>query len=294
MTRMVKTQLIVFAIVGILAMIYVGINYARLPRLSGVAEYPVTVQMPDSGGLFPNAEVTYQGVPVGRVASMQLTDQGVNANLKLSKSAPKVPATATAVVASRSAIGEQFIDLRPTSSGAPYLEKGSVISKDKVTLPAPLEDVVNTALDFAESVPVDDLQTIVEELGKAFNGQGENLTRLVDSLNNLSKAGYDSLNETISLLQHSGRVLATQAQQSDAILSWSKNLDLVTATLASADPDVRRLLTTGQTSAVALSNMLQKQGGDITKFVKELAPTIKNAVAPADSADNMANSAFVA
>ena len=124
-------------------------------------------------------------------------------------------------------------------------------------------------------MPVDDLQTIVEELGKAFNGQGENLTRLVDSLNNLSKAGYDSLNETISLLQHSGRVLATQAQQSDAILTWSKNLDLVTATLASADPDVRRLLTTGQTSAVALSNMLQKQGGDITKFVKELAPTIK-------------------
>lgn len=286
MTRMVKTQLIVFAIVGILAMIYVGINYARLPRLSGVAEYPVTVQMPDSGGLFPNAEVTYQGVPVGRVASMQLTDQGVNANLKLSKSAPKVPATATAVVASRSAIGEQFIDLRPTSSGAPYLEKGSVISKDKVTLPAPLEDVVNTALDFAESVPVDDLQTIVEELGKAFNGQGENLTRLVDSLNNLSKAGYDSLNETISLLQHSGRVLATQAQQSDAILTWSKNLDLVTATLASADPDVRRLLTTGQTSAVALSNMLQKQGGDITKFVKELAPTIKNAVAPTGYATN--------
>ena len=128
MTRMVKTQLIVFAIVGILAMIYVGINYARLPRLSGVAEYPVTVQMPDSGGLFPNAEVTYQGVPVGRVASMQLTDQGVNANLKLSKSAPKVPATATAVVASRSAIGEQFIDLISPGESQAYFASGDTIT----------------------------------------------------------------------------------------------------------------------------------------------------------------------
>lgn len=109
----------------------------------------------------------------------------------------------------------------------------------------------------------------------------------MDSLNNLSKAGYDSLNRGRS------RCCSTpagswprRAEQSDAILSWSKNLDLVTATLASSDPDVRRLLTTGQTSAVALSNLLQKQGGDITKIVKELAPTVKNAIAPTGYATN--------
>jgi len=248
--------------------------------LAGLAEFPITVQLPDSGGLFANAEVTYQGVPVGRVQSMTLTENGVDANIRIRRGAPKIPQSAAAVVASRSAIGEQYLDLRPKTAGGPYMTSGSVVKRDDVTLPQPLEDVVNTALDFAESVPVDDLRTIVEELGKAFNGQGENLTKLVTSLNTLSKAGYDSLGDTIELLAHSSRVLATQAEQSDAILAWSKNLDVVTATLASADPDVRRLLTTGQTSATALSNLLQKQGADITTVVKDLGSVAKTAIAP--------------
>ncbi|MFT4201105.1 MlaD family protein, partial [Gordonia sp. (in: high G+C Gram-positive bacteria)] len=178
MTRLVKIQLTAFAILGIVAMLIVGTSYARLPRLAGISEYPITVQLKDSGGIFPNAEVTYQGVPVGRVESLKLTDDGVNANVRISRHAPKIPASAEVAIASRSAIGEQYMDLRPTSASGPFLKSGSIIHSDKTELPPPLEDVVNSALDFAESVPVEDLQTIVEELGKAFNGQGENLTRL--------------------------------------------------------------------------------------------------------------------
>ncbi|GAB10037.1 Mce family protein [Gordonia araii NBRC 100433] len=266
------------AIIGIVALIVGAFKVVHVDRLFGAGVYEVTAALPASGGIFTNAEVTYQGVPVGRVAGLQLTRSGVDVTLQLDKDKPRVPASAVAVVANRSAIGEQFVDLRPTSTGAPFLESGARITE--YSLPAPLEDVVDSALDFAESVPVDDLRTIVEELGKAFNGQGENLTRLVTSLNTLSKAGYDSLGDTIALLQHSNKVLSTQAEQSDAILAWSKNLDLITATLAGADPDLRRLLTTGQTSASALSNLLQEQGGDITALLKDLGSVTRTAIAP--------------
>ncbi|MFT3900965.1 MAG: MlaD family protein [Gordonia sp. (in: high G+C Gram-positive bacteria)] len=286
MLRRTKIQLIAFAILGIVAMLVVGNNYARLPQLAGLSDYPVTVHLKDSGGIFANAEVTYQGVKVGRVQSLTMTKDGVDANLRINKNAPKIPASANVAVASRSAIGEQYLDLRPTSAGGPYLAKGSVIQSDNTTLPPPLEDVVNSALDFAESVPVDDLHTIVEELGKAFNGQGENLTRLVNSLNTLSQAGYDSIGDTIALLQSSSKVLSTQREQSDAILQWSKNLQVVTATLASADPDVRRLLTTGQTSAAAISTLLQKQGGDITAALKDLGSVTRTAIEPTGFATN--------
>ena len=40
---------------------------------------------------------------------------------------------------------------------------------------------------------MDDLRTVVTELGKAFNGNAENLRSLVDSLTNLSQAGLDNL-----------------------------------------------------------------------------------------------------
>ncbi|AFR47653.1 MULTISPECIES: MCE family protein [Gordonia] len=267
--KLVKIQLIVFVIVGLVALVYVGAKYARLDKLAGVGMYTVTAKLPDSGGIFTNAEVTYQGVPVGRVGKLTLTSEGVDVALDIDSGGPEIPASATAVVANRSAIGEQFVDLQPTSSEGPYLKGGDTITK--YSLPEPLEDVVASAIDFTDSIPVDDLNTVITELGRAFNGQGENLTRLVDSLGKLSRAGVDNLSETVALIQNSNVVLGTQADQSDAILTWSRNLNLVTATLASADPDLRRLLTTGTLSATQISELIQKNGNDLSKVVKDLA-----------------------
>ncbi|KAF0968532.1 MULTISPECIES: MCE family protein [Gordonia] len=267
--KLVKIQLIAFVIVGLVALAYVGAKYARLDKLVGVGMYTVTAELPASGGIFTNAEVTYLGVPVGRVGALDLTQEGVDVKLELDSGGPKIPASAVAVVASRSAIGEQYVDLQPTSASGPYLENGSTIRESR--LPEPLEDVVKSAVDFTSSIPVDDLHTVITELGNAFNGQGENLTRLVDSLGKLSRAGVDNLSEVVGLIQDSNVVLATQADQSDAILSWSRNLDLITATLASSDPDLRRLLTTGTLSATQISELIQKNGNDISKVVKDLA-----------------------
>lgn len=272
-TRLVKIQLIVFAIIGILAIVFVGANYAQLDKLAGLGRYPVTVQMGDSaGGIFTNAEVTYRGVPVGRVGEMSLRPGGVNVTLDLNSRGPKIPASAVAVIANRSAIGEQFVDLQPPNSSGPYLSKGSVITDYR--LPPVLQDVMTDTIALTESVPVDDLTTVVHELGLAFNGQAENMDRLVNSLITLSKSGYDNLDETISLIQNSNAVLATQAEQSDEILAWSKNLELVTAQLASSDPAVRRILTDAPMTATELSSFLQHNGADATKLIHQLGETV--------------------
>ncbi|GAC67907.1 MCE family protein [Gordonia soli] len=276
-SKTVKIQLIVFVVVALVATVYVGAKYVRLDKLAGFGKYTVTAEMKDSGGIFSNAEVTYQGVPVGRVGDIVLTKSGVDVKLEIDKNSPDIPDTATAVVANRSAIGEQYVDLQPSTTSGPYLTNGSVITKSSV--PPPLEDVVSSAIDFTSSIPVDDLHTVITELGKAFNGQGENLNRLTDSLSKLAKAGADNLSSTLSLIENSDVVLSTQAAQSDEILTWSRNLDLVAAQLASSDPDVRRLLTTGTASATQLSAFIQEQGGDLSTVVKQLAGTVRE-IAP--------------
>ncbi|MBJ7290371.1 MCE family protein [Williamsia sp.] len=274
MSKLVKWQLIVFVIVGVVAIVYVGATYARLDKLVGIGQYTVHADFKDSGGIFTNAEVTYQGVPVGRVGSLELRPDGVRVNLLLDSGGPKVPASSQAVVANRSAIGEQFVDLRPASAGGPYLKNDSVISD--TSIPTPVQDVISSAVDFTGSVPLNDLTTVVTELGKAFNGNGENLKVLVDSLSNLAKTGNDNLPQTISLIRNADTVLGTQADQSDAILDWSKNLGLITNQLATSDPDIRRLLTTGTASATQISALLTRSGGDVTTVVRNLAKDVRN------------------
>jgi phospholipid/cholesterol/gamma-HCH transport system substrate-binding protein len=276
-SKVVKWQLIIFVVVGVVALVYVGATYARLDRVVGVGSYTVKAEFADSGGIFTNGEVTYRGVPVGRVGPLTLQPDGVQVELVLDSGGPDIPDSAVAVVANRSAIGEQYVDLRPKNSSGPYLKEGSVITD--TLIPPPLQDVLKSAVDFTGSIPVDDLRTVVTELGKAFNGNADNLESLVDSLANLSKAGLDNLPQTISLIQNSNTVLGTQAEQSDEILAWSRNLELVTETLQASDPAIRRLLTTGTASATQISQLLQDSGGDLTTVVHNLAETV-NTIAP--------------
>ena len=74
----------------------------------------MTANFVAGGGLYKNANVTYRGVAVGRVESVGLTPNGVDAEMRLNSGTP-VPSNVTAIVKSVSAIGEQYIDLVPPS-----------------------------------------------------------------------------------------------------------------------------------------------------------------------------------
>src|SRR5690625_4569040 len=121
LTRKNRIHLLIFGVVTLLAVGYAGGKYVGVDRLFGSRGYIVQVELADSGGIFANAEVAYRGVTVGRVHSLDLTDTGVTANVDIENDAPQIPADSDAVVANRSAIGEQYIDLRPQSTGEPYL-----------------------------------------------------------------------------------------------------------------------------------------------------------------------------
>ncbi|WP_132991947.1 MCE family protein [Gordonia zhaorongruii] len=284
LSRLVRIQLLLIAILAIVATAFGGVRYARLDQAVGVGVYRVTVAMPDAGGLFPQSQVTYRGVPVGRVSDMRLTADGIEAELMLESSGEDIPESAEAFVANRSAIGEQFLDLRPVSAGGPFLHDGSLITK--VHFPPKLDEVTESAIELTETVPIDDLRAVVSELGLAFEDRGDDLTRLVDSLGELSATGVEHLEDTLGLLRNSAVVLGTQAEQSDEILSWSKNIDVVTATLASADPAVRRILSNGPRAASALSTFLRSNGGDATKLIGQLSGTVRE-IAPTSFSTGM-------
>ena len=279
MTRLVKVQLIVFAVIGVLAIVYVGAKYARLDKLVGLSTYDVTLHMDDASGVFTNAQVTYRGVPVGLVGDMEMVPSGgVDVTLLLDSGGPDVPDSAVAVLANRSAIGEQFIDLQPKNDQGPFLKKGSRIKGAEV--PPKLQDVIADTITLTKTVPVEQLSKVINELGQAFNGKGDDLTRLVASLDKISKDGVENIDSIVGLIKSSNVVLGTQAEQSDEILAWSKNLDLVAAQLTASDPDIRRILATVPRTASSLSQFLQDNGDDATQLIHQLGETV-NHVGPA-------------
>lgn len=277
MSRLVRIQLIVFVVVALLGIVYVGARYVRLDRMLGLGHFVVTVTMSESGGLHTNSEVTYRGVPVGRVGSVRLTASGVETEVQIDSGSPAIPASARAYVSNRSAIGEQYLDLRPDSGDGPYLRAGSRI--DGAAVPIPVQELITQVDSLARSVDLAALHTTVVELGTAFNGKGDDLAVLTDALLKFTETGVASLPDVIALIRDGNIVLGTQAAQSGAITRFSEGLNQLTAQLRSSDPDIRRLIGTGTVAGNSVNQLLATSGGPLTVTLGNLR-AVAMAVAP--------------
>ncbi|NNH75361.1 MCE family protein [Nocardia uniformis] len=277
MTRLVRFQLIFFVVIAVVGVVFVGAKYVRLDNMLGFGQYHVQVRADQTGNISKGAEVTYRGVPVGRVGKLEITPDGVLITLDMDSGAPKVPRNAKAVVANRSAIGEQYVDLMPTSAGAPYLEDGSII--DGAQTPIPVETLLSSVDHFASTTDLVALSTTITELGKAFDGKGDDLQILVDSLAKFTETGVEALPQTLQLIRDAQTALTTQAEQSPAILQFSDGLDRLSAQLRSNDPDIRRLIGTGTDAGDQIAKLLQESGEPLTRDLANLRVLLK-AVSP--------------
>ncbi|MBT2408013.1 MULTISPECIES: MCE family protein [unclassified Streptomyces] len=256
-TGTVKTQLLAFTLVTVIGVSYVGAEYTGLAERVLDRGYTVRADFADSGGIYSGAEVTYRGVPVGRVGDLRLTGSGgVSVGLLLEDS-PRIPADSLAVVANRSAVGEQYVDLQPRSGSGPYLRDGSSIPRHDTRVPMPTTDLILSLDRLVNSVDKQDLRITVDELGKGFSGTGPHLTRLVDSGNALVEAASDSLPQTIALIEDSRKVLKTQADQGSAITSFSRDLAALTAQLRASDGDIRALMANGTSAAQQVDSLMR-------------------------------------
>jgi virulence factor Mce-like protein len=268
--RRTKVQLSLFLVVALVGMSYLGFNYVGLDRLILGSGYDVAADFRDSGGIFVNAEVTYRGVAVGRVSDMKLVDDGVRVVMQIKPDADPIPADTDAFVATRSAVGEQYVILRPKQNKGPYLKDGSVIPQDRTGIPVPVEQLMLNLDKLSTSIDQEKLRIVVDELGKAFAGSGDDLGRLIDNGDLLLARAEKSLPQTLRLIRDGQTVLTTQTDSRSAIRQWAADLRLVSDTLVSSDHDIRTLVVNAPDASAALQQLVQNAGPGLGSLVRNL------------------------
>lgn len=258
----VKLQLLVFLVITIIGVSYLGVRYVGIGAGLFNHQFTVELNLADSGGIFTNAEVTYRGVSIGRVGELHLTPNGVRADLNL-QTTDKIPSRTRAVVADRSAVGEQYVDIQPTTDSGPYLHAGSVIPQSATQIPVSTDTLLRNVDQLVRSIPPKDVGIVLDELNKGFNGSGPDLQRLIDSSNNLIQTANDTYPDTASLLKNGRTVLDTAATHGGELKSFSHNLASLTDELRKDDPQIRGDL---NATLPALN-----QGNDL---INRLSPTL--------------------
>lgn len=273
MSRATRIKLLAFAVIASLSVAVVGGKYAGLDRLFGSSGYRVTMRLADSGGIFVNSLVTYRGITVGEVTALKLTESGVDAELNISEDAPPIPAGSMAVVTNRSAVGEQYVDLRPEHTEGPYLERGSVISQDRTLLPTSPFSMLSNVDKLVSSVRPDSLRTIVDESYLAFADAGPDLQQLLDTAQSFTKEARENLPATRQLLTSARTVLRTQQRHADDLTSFSSGLQKIARQFAKSDPDLRKIIARAPDVGRQVSDFLAVSGNDLTLLFANLLTT---------------------
>jgi phospholipid/cholesterol/gamma-HCH transport system substrate-binding protein len=194
----------------------------------------VTATFDDVGDLVTQHSVQMADIRVGRVTSIDLTDD-FRARVTMSlDGSVKIPKDSTPVVSKTSLLGEKYIELRPTGEAheGPFLQDGDDLGEG---IEAPeLEFVAEQAIGLLGAVVSDDIAAMIETGAVGFGGRGQELRSIIDDLTTIS---------------------ATLAARSGEIAGIIDGLDRAAATLADNDAQVDALLTNlSDTTGVLVEN----------------------------------------
>ena len=216
----------------------------------------VTVRLASSGGALPGGEVTYLGVPVGRVESARLVSGALELKLAIRPKGP-MPRNLRADVRQKTALGEPYVDLAPAEPGAPAGDvDGAVVPIERTRVPRTLDRLLQEADQLLADVDTNDLSTLVEA-GGGLSGHGEDLRAMTESGARLGRVLSERTEELGRLIVASADVVeALDANQAALAGSLSSGARL-TEVFARHTGDLVKIMDTGAKLGTAGADLMQ-------------------------------------
>lgn len=167
----------------------------------------VTAQLSSSGGLEAGAPVTLRGVRVGAVHAVVPHADSVTIELSLRVST-SIPASAPFVIENASAIGEQYLDFRPSAAAGPYLTDGAVLPPGRGSVPVSVGRATETAGMLVDSIDPGAVATIARFVNDVTAGSGrDDARKLADIATLMDRALRDQRTTFADLRTHLDRLL---------------------------------------------------------------------------------------
>ncbi|GAB3015973.1 MlaD family protein [Mycobacterium bourgelatii] len=255
------------ALTLIVATAYLLIGALRVTPFAST--YQVTVQLTESGGLLPNQDVALRGVRIGRVESLRITDQGVDAVARIT-SKVKIPANAVAHVSALSPAGEQYINFEADSDTGPYLHDGSLIALNRTSVPVSLAQLLGDADGLLAQVDPHKVELIKKELSLSREGPSK-LAAIVDGGMMLLSTLDSVLPETTSIIRTSRVVLNLAADKNAGLAAATVDFNRTLAGVARMQDGYRRLTGTAPQQLSAVDRLFDDNSETMVQLLGSLA-----------------------
>lgn len=263
----------------ILVILVAGVLYVADTVVGGSLfrdPYHLTVELPQAAGLHEGSVVTYRGQRVGEVTEVRLGDSpGVGAVAELEiESDVEIPTDSAMEVRNLSAVGEQYLDVRPRTAAGPFLADGGRVPVAATSVPVSVPEVLAHAQGLMAHLDVDDIRTIATETQAIFGGGEDDvdLRALAIEMETAFALLRRLEPDLTTLARRAERPLATLAELSPAIRRTSADLEAIARALVAATPSVRRTVVTSLDLLPRLERWWQQASPALRRMLRSGVP----------------------
>lgn len=271
MTGRTRANLLAVAVASAV-LVLLGITRLLVGAM-GDTGYPLSLQLPTSGGIASDQQVSVDGRLVGMVAGVELTDGGVLVHLAIDEG-EQVPADAAVRVLRRSVIGEQVLDFVSDGTPTGFHERGAVVTPASIVVPVNVQELLELADSRLAAVDPDELAGALSGLADMVEGRRDDLGRLVRDGTVLTAQLAASEADIERLLTSLRQVAATIATHRDTAARTLEDLALAVETLGEIRGDLEGLLVEAPPLLTAGTDLLDRGGADLACLVRDLGTTV--------------------
>jgi phospholipid/cholesterol/gamma-HCH transport system substrate-binding protein len=231
----------VFALAAFALLLFGTLRIGALRGLGAVGAPLLTARFEDVSGLSPESNVLIAGVPVGKIAAIDLEGKSARVAVRIEHPSVRVPVDSVAAIRTRGMLGERVLEIVPGTSPE-FLEDGGVITRTREA--ADVDRLLARLTGVAT-----DVEKIAQSFRNALGGpEGEETVRdIVANVHALS-----------------GRLRDIVEANSDRIDRVAMNLDEFSA-------DARELSSTQKAALAELVENLRVSSGKLRESLERLS-----------------------
>ena len=239
----------------------------------------VVAYFDDVGDLVERGTVQVNDVEIGSVSAIDYELRGgrmvARVEMGISEDA-RIPARGLAArVSQTSLLGEQFIELLPAPTGAPYVGvETTIVPVARTDKRVDIETFLGDLSAFIGSGSLEDLNRFTHAQAVILEGRGREFGEVIDELNTFTKLLADRRNDVAAAIQRLGSAADTLADNQETIDSFFDSLEKANVLLADQGDELGRLFRALNRFGRVNSRFLAQHEDAINRQFRALRPIL--------------------
>ncbi|CAN5126964.1 hypothetical protein BH23ACT9_BH23ACT9_14090 [soil metagenome] len=263
-----RNQLVIGIIAAILIVLTL-IASLTVTREQLQGGYRITAAFVDANGLRPGDVAIVAGIPAGRVLSIDIVEDHVEALIQMDGGV-ELPDTTRAEITLRTLVGKRAIALDTGNVFTSLLEDGDMIPIERTSVTIDVPELAEVADEVLGDIDSEALNLLLVSVADVTRGQRQQVSELIDSGTDLTELVNSQEQQIRLLLRNLSRFSSTLQSRDDELVGIIDDLDVAMGAIAERRSDLQDLLRETQTAGTVTADFIRDVRGDLDAILDEL------------------------